>query len=127
MKQLSAAQTSGLPRVTVPEKIQVQTQLSLLNQPRHRATDPHTSVAAATSISAAAPILESAISATITARQPCTADEVARRLETLFPGRWTHGTVVTAVTRCVKRGLIVPDGTALTSRGSRATAYRSAP
>lgn len=100
-------------------------QLALIAEPRHRKTDGHTSKAAAASVAQVSGYLEAQI-VKVAYNGPFTAQQIASILEVREPGRWDEGTIRTAVSRCAKRGLLVPDGTGLTSRGRQAIAYRSA-
>lgn len=102
-------------------------QLTLVAQPRARHDNPATAKAAAESVAHGAGYLEAQIAAVVAQCQPVIAEGIAGVLEYRHPGRWTVGTVVTAVSRVAARGLIIPDGTGLTSRGRAATAYRVAP
>jgi hypothetical protein len=99
-------------------------QLVLIAEPRHRATDGHTSKAAAKSIAPVSGYLEAQI-VKVAHNGPFTAQQIASILEVREPGRWDEGTIRTAVSRCAKRGLLTPDGTGLTTRGREAIAWRS--
>lgn len=101
------------------------TQLSLLNQPRRRHDNPHTSQAAAESVAPVAGYLESQI-VKVAYNGPFTAEQIAGILGVREPGRWDEGTIRTAVSRAAKRGLLVVDGFGVTSRGRQAVAFRSA-
>lgn len=100
-------------------------QLTLLNQPRRRASDGLTSKAAAESVAPVAGYLEQQI-VKVAYNGPFTAEQIASILGVREPGRWDEGTIRTAVSRAAKRGLLVVDGTGTTSRGRQAVAYRSA-
>ena len=101
-------------------------QLTLAAPPRARRQDPSTSVDAAGRVGKGSDELERVIAETVRwFARPVVAEEVAR----IICGRtdrWTAPTIVSAVTRARRRGLIVPAGTGVTSRGSNATAYRAA-
>ena len=101
-------------------------QLSLLNQPRARHDNPHTSEAAAESVAPASGYLESRIVDACKGARALTAEQIAGILGVREPGRWDEGTIRTAVSRAAKRGLLVVDGTGTTSRGRQAVAFRSA-
>jgi hypothetical protein len=99
-------------------------QLSLLDQPRARHTDPATSRAAAVRVAPSAGALATAIVAALArAGEPITAPDIADRVTENQPGRWDRGTVLSAVSRARTAGLIVPAGTRLTPRSSEAAAY----
>jgi len=99
-------------------------QLVLVAEPRHRATDGHTSKAAAASVAQVSGYLEAQI-VKVAHNGPFTAQQIASILEVREPGRWDEGTIRTAVSRAAKRGLLIADGTGLTTRGREAVAYRS--
>lgn len=101
------------------------TQLTLLNQPRRRASDGHTSQAAAASVAPVAGYLEQQI-VKVAYNGPFTAEQIAGILGVREPGRWDEGTIRTAVSRASRRGVIVPDGFGVTARGRQAVAYRGA-
>lgn len=101
-------------------------QLSLLNQPRARHDNPHTSKAAAESVAPASGYLESRIVDACKGISALTAEQIAGILGVREPGRWDEGTIRTAVSRASRRGVIVPDGFGVTTRGRQAVAYRGA-
>lgn len=100
-------------------------QLTLLNQPRRRASDGHTSQAAAESVAPVAGYLEQQI-VKVAYNGPFTAEQIAGILGVREPGRWDEGTIRTAVSRASRRGLLIADGFGTTSRGRQAVAFRSA-
>ncbi len=102
-------------------------QLSLLNQPRARKNDRATSKAAASSVQHVSGYLENQIVATVAMCGHVTAEHIARTLLQIEPGRWDEGTIRSAVSRVAKRGHIIPAGEGKTSRGSRATTWKTAP
>ena len=102
------------------------TQLSLLNQPRQRHDNPHTSKAAAESVAPASGYLERRIVEACKGARALTAEQIAGILGVREPGRWDEGTIRTAVSRASRRGLLTPDGFGVTSRGRQAVAYRVA-
>lgn len=102
-------------------------QLALIAEPRARHDNPHTSKAAAQSVAPAASYLESQIVACVArGRYPITAEGIAELVGFDHPDRWTVGSIVTAVSRCASRGLIVPSGFGVTSRNRQAVAYLAA-
>ncbi len=102
-------------------------QLSLLNEPRARATDAVTSVLAAKAMRPGAGDLEAAIVEVVrAARRPVTAEYIAHEI-TSATHRWDHGGIVSAVSRASKAARIHPAGYGLTSRNRSAVTYRSAP
>ena len=95
-----------------------------------RHADPATAHEAATKVGKGSRELEDRIGRVVAAgRYPVTAESIAELIiiEVGGPCRWTHSTIVTAVTRARRRNLIVKAGTGITSRGSRATAYLAGP
>lgn len=101
-------------------------QLVLTAQPSSRHRDPSTSVDAAGRVAKGSAELEDTIAEVVRwFARPVVAEEVARII-TARTDRWTVPTIVSAVTRARRRGLIVPAGTGVTSRGSNATAYKAA-
>lgn len=101
-------------------------QLVLTAQPRTRHCDPSTSVDAAGRVAKGSEELENKIAEVVARRStPIVAEQIARIIQQ-ETDRWTGPTIVSAVTRARKRGLIVPAGTGWTSRNSRATAYKAA-
>ena len=95
-----------------------------------RHADPVTAHEAATKVGKGSRELEDRIGQVVAAgRHPVTAESIAEMIiiEVGGPCRWTHSTIVTAVTRARRRKLIVKAGTGTTSRGSRATAYVAGP
>ncbi len=101
-------------------------QLVLTAQPRTRTGDPSTSVDAAGRVAKGSDELERTIAEVVAwFARPVVAEEIARIICSRTE-RWTVPTIVSAVTRARRRGLIVPAGTGVTSRGSNATAYKAA-
>lgn len=102
-------------------------QLSLLDEPRARATDPRTSRLAAQSIAPAAGDLHHQIIETVrAARRPVTAEYIAHEI-CANSTRWDHGGIVSAVSRAHKNGHLHPCGFGLTSRGRSAQLYAVKP
>lgn len=98
-------------------------QLVLTAQPRHRHSDPSVSADAAARIAKGSDELERTIAEVVAyIGAPIVAEDIARMI-LRRTDRWTHGSIVSAVTRARRRGLIVPSGSGVTSRGSTATAY----
>jgi hypothetical protein len=104
----------------------VNEQLTLTAAPRTRHDDPSTSVDAAGRVAKGSDELERTIAEVVAWHtRPVVAEDIARAI-LRRTDRWTGPTIVSAVTRARKRGLIVPAGEGWTSRGSRATAYKAA-
>ena len=102
-------------------------QLVLIATPRARHDSPVTSREAAAVVACAGGAIELAIADCVrTSPCPLTGEQIAHQL-TLESDRWGHGTIETAVTRARRRGLIIPAGFGLTSRGREAAMYRAAP
>lgn len=100
-------------------------QLMLTSAPRTRHDDPSTSVDAAGRVAKGSDELERTIAEVVAWHGvPVVAEDIARAI-LRRTDRWTSPTIVSAVTRARKRGLIVPAGTGWTSRGSKAVAYES--
>ncbi len=105
---------------------EVNEQLTLTAAPRTRHDDPSTSVDAAGRVAKGSDELERTIAEVVAWHtRPVVAEDIARAI-LRRTDRWTGPTIVSAVTRARKRGLIVPAGEGWTSRGSRATAYKAA-
>ena len=101
-------------------------QLVLTSPPRTRHDDPSTSVDAAGRVAKGSDELERTIAEVVAwLGHPVVAEDIARAI-LCRTDRWTAPTIVSAVTRARRRGLIVPAGTGVTSRGSNATAYKAA-
>jgi hypothetical protein len=101
-------------------------QLTLTSTPTARAADPSTAVDAARRVARGSDELERTIAEVVAWHgQPVVAEDIARAI-LRRTDRWTGPTIISAVTRARKRGLIVPAGEGWTSRGSRATAYKAA-
>jgi hypothetical protein len=92
-----------------------------------RASDPVSSHLAATAVKPGAAFIESAIVAAcdVYGYGPLTAEGIAEVLMRWHPGRWTEGTIRTAVSRCEQSGRIVVCGEGRTSRGMKARLYRA--
>jgi hypothetical protein len=90
------------------------TQLTL---PTARSTDPSTSGEAAASVRVANSALVATIRIVLRVAYPrsLTQEQIAERVEHVFPHRWTQGTVVTAC----KRANLVASGTTTNRRGRR--------
>lgn len=100
-------------------------QLSVFAQPATRVVDPAQSRNAARVVAKGSDELERRIAVLVAeSRRPMTAEAIAQQI-TLDSHRWGHSTIESAVTRARKRGLIVPAGLAVTSRGREAQAYAS--
>jgi len=98
-------------------------QLVMLAAPGVRHDNPPASSEAAERVGKGSDELERTIGEVVAYHcRPVIAEDVARMI-CASPDRWTHQTIVSAVTRARRRGLIVPSGEGVTSRGSRATAY----
>jgi len=89
-----------------------------------RASDPVSSHLAATAVKPAAGVLEEFIVAACEGN-PRTAEQIAELVLRMNPGRWTEGTVRTAVSRVCEDGRIVVCGEGRTSRGMKARLYRA--
>lgn len=99
-------------------------QLVLYAAPASRHSDPDTSRRAAERVSKGSKELEAAIAAVVAQHTDAlVAEQIAQHIAATSD-RWTIPSIVTAVTRARRRGLIIPAGTGTTSRGSSATAYR---
>ena len=98
-------------------------QLVLTATPRSRHHDPSPSADAAAKVAKGSDELERTIAEVVAyVCAPVVAEEIARMI-LRRTDRWTAQTIVSAVTRARRRGLIVPQGTGFTSRGSQACAY----
>lgn len=95
------------------------TQLELLNEPKARRRDRATSHAAAGQVRPGP--TETAILTVLRMAGPLTDDELCHRLPGLY-----GPTVKTARSRLAKRGLLVPEGTRLSSRQREMTVWRIA-
>jgi hypothetical protein len=101
-------------------------QLVLAAPPPARRTDPSTSADAARRVAKGSDELERTIAEVVKwFHRPVIAEQIARVI-TGYSDRWTVPTIISAVTRARRRGLIVPAGTGQTSRGNSATAYKAA-
>ncbi len=83
------------------------TQLSLLTEPRYRADNSSTSVAAARRVAASAGETQFLILGAFEAHGPLTDNELCRALD-VDPLRWP--TIKTARSRCKNAGWLIPTG-----------------
>jgi hypothetical protein len=103
-------------------------QLVLTAEPRARHDNPTTSHEAAKSMAKGSKALEDRIGRFVAnVRDPVTAEEIGLSMTQDPHCPWGFSSIVTAVPRARRRGLIVPAGEGLTRRGRRAITYRSAP
>lgn len=102
-------------------------QLTFIDEPRARHDGPQTSRLAVSAVSPAVGALEAAILDTLHhARGPLTAEAISESVFAEHDGRWTHGTVVTAISRCERRGVVTVVGVGLSSRGRSVNTYEVA-
>lgn len=93
-----------------------------------RSSDPITSHLAAVRSRPGGPSLESAILVNVPTEWQgrASAFDLARNVEGMHPGRWTEGSVRTAVSRLWRSGALVKDGRALNPRGNAVDTFHLA-